>query len=266
MVPFRKWHHGFFRRICLFSGRDITCVPRNVPHTTWSSPGTKSLWTYLFLDPFEMFRNVLPGNLSDFDLSMLELPQDKYILSKDCFPSIFYLVTTIIRELEEQKNNYQLYVRGLFLSLFVELHRLTLTELVASNKKIAENLLVIAPALNYIEDNYSQQFSVETLADLCHWTPTHFRRIFNQIMHTSPLNYITNTRITKACTLLRTTEESILSISESVGFHSVSSFNRYFKHYVQTSPREYRSEMQGKSNEKSGTPLIMEFSGWLEPE
>lgn len=250
-----------------FKSSDITCIPRNIPHTTWSSPGQRSLWSYLFVDPALLFRDLFPGNLTHFDLSLSNYPQNKYILSKNEQPEISYLVSLIMCELEEQSNNYQISVRGLLLSLFVKLHQLTLTAAESTNKsEVVKNLLVIAPALNYIEDHYNQQFSIDTLADLCHWTPTHFRRVFNQIMHTSPLDYITNIRIMKACTLLRTTEDSILNISETVGFRSISSLNRYFERIMGTSPRIYRNKMQSAHDNESGKPVIMEFTGWFRPE
>lgn len=131
--------------------------------------------------------------------------------------------------------------------------------------EIAENSLVISPALEYIEKNYMQQFSIEYLADLCHWSPTHFRRVFHDIMGTSPLDYVNNTRILKSCILLRSTEHSILDISEMVGFHSVSSFNRYFIKLMQMSPREYRKQMQ-QSEKKAENQSILEFAGWMRPE
>ena len=34
--------------------------------------------------------------------------------------------------------------------------------------EIVENSLVISPALDYIEENYMQQFTIEYLAELCH--------------------------------------------------------------------------------------------------
>ena len=37
-----------------FSAGDITIIARNIPHTTYSAPGTQSLWTYLFVDPQEL--------------------------------------------------------------------------------------------------------------------------------------------------------------------------------------------------------------------
>jgi len=128
-----------------------------------------------------------------------------------------------------------------------------------------ESPLSIAPALDYIEDNYAQQFTINDLADLCHWSPTHFRRVFHDIMGTSPLDFVNNTRITKACMMLRTTEDSILNISENVGFRSVSSFNRYFIKKMEMSPRDYRKQMQQSDMRVEGQQ-IKEYSGWMYPE
>lgn len=189
----------------------------------------------------------------------------------------------IIHELEEQNPCYQISARSLLCSLYIELYRIESLgganpdtakpgspEILAlqDRKKegeIAENSLVISPALEYIEKNYMQQFTIEYLAELCHWSPTHFRRVFHDIMGTSPLDYVNNTRILKSCILLRSTEHSILDISEMVGFHSVSSFNRYFAKLMQMSPREYRKQMQ-QSEKKAENQSILEFAGWMRPE
>ena len=87
-------------------------------------------------------------------------------------------------------------------------------------------------------------------------------------MRTSPLDYLNSTRIMKACNLLRSTEESILSISEMAGFASVSNFNRHFHAVIHMTPREYRNQMLF-ARQKEGTDIrhtILEFSGWMEPE
>ena len=266
-----------------FHAGDVTVLPRNVPHTTYSAPGTKSHWSYLFLDPKELFRNLLPASWKNHDLSTDGFPGFRYIFSKESFPHINYLVSHIIHELEEQNPCYQISARSLLCSLYIELYRIeslggvnpdtakpdSLEILALQERKkegeIAENSLVISPALEYIEKNYMQQFSIEYLADLCHWSPTHFRRVFHDIMGTSPLDYVNNTRILKSCILLRSTEHSILDISEMVGFHSVSSFNRYFIKLMQMSPREYRKQMQ-QSEKKAENQSILEFAGWMRPE
>lgn len=260
-----------------FKEGDVTVIPKNVPHTTYSTPGTESHWSYIFLDPQELFRNMLPTTWKNFDLSMYASHNLQVIFNRETYPQIYQLVISIIRELEEQKPSYQLSAKGLLLSLYIEIVRILTLEKIGGNTENAptlskkekeaenDNALVIAPALDFIEENYSSQFTIEYLADLCHWSPTHFRRVFHDIMGTSPLDFVNNTRITKACNLLRSTEDSVLNISETVGFHSVSSFNRYFVKIMQVSPREYRKHMQ-KSDKKAENQSILEYAGWLYPE
>ena len=124
-----------------------------------------------------------------------------------------------------------------------------------------ENALVIAPALEYIRSHYMDDFSMEYLAELCSLSPAHFRRIFSSVMETSPLKYLTDTRIRQAASLLRTTEASVLSISEEVGYHSVSSFNRQFHDTMGQTPREWRRRMSILKDQS-----VMKYRGFLVPE
>lgn len=264
-----------------FQAGDVTVIPKNIPHTTYSSPGTESRWSYIFLDPQELFRGMLPAAWKSFDITVGSSRSYLPILNKKKYPQVHSLVLSIIKELEEQKPSYQLSAKGLLLSLYIELLRIETdvknlaeekdalsmesSESGHMNDEESDNALVIAPALDYIEENYSSQFSVEDLADLCHWSPTHFRRVFHSIMGTSPLDFINNTRVNNACNMLRRTEDSILSISEAVGFHSVSSFNRCFIKTMQMSPRDYRKEMQ-RSDKRMENQSILEYAGWLYPE
>lgn len=86
-----------------FHAGDVTVLPRNVPHTTYSAPGMKSHWSYLFLDPKELFRNLLPASWKNYDLSTDGFPAFRYISAKRLSPH-HYLVSHIIHELEEQKS------------------------------------------------------------------------------------------------------------------------------------------------------------------
>ena len=277
----------FFGEPLAFQAGDVTVIPKNIPHTTYSTPGTESHWSYIYFDPYELFKNILPATWINYDLSITSGTSRNFvpILSREKYPQVYSLVLAIIRELEEQRPSYQLSAKGLLLSLYIELYRIESSEKAlgttvplkstgsgsdspgspAEQDEEKENALVIAPALNYIEANYNNQFTIEYLAELCHWSPTHFRRVFHDIMGTSPLDFINNTRIAKACNLLRSTEDSILDISENVGFHSVSSFNRCFIKIMQMSPRDYRKQMQ-RSDKRMENQSIMEYAGWLYPE
>lgn len=272
----------FYSEPMTFKAGDVTCIPRNIPHTTYSDKGTESRWSYIMFDPAELFRALLPASESGPELSLFSYRNYRHILPRTEYPHIHYLTQSIIDEMENTRPNYQSCVKGLLLALSIELNRIqeqaNATESTCGGPtsssgpdavhSIPENALVISPALDYIEDHYSSQFPIEVLADLCHMSLTHFRRVFHSIMQTSPLDYLNSTRIMKACNLLRSTEESILSISEMAGFASVSNFNRHFHAVIHMTPREYRNQMLF-ARQKEGTDVrhtILEFSGWMEPE
>lgn len=248
-----------------FQSNDITYIARNIPHTTFSTEGSASKWSYIFVDPYEMFDSFAP-NYSHQIGQMLESINAAGIIHADSNPALSFLVCRIIDEINSAKNNYQLNVKTLFLSLLIELYRAAGSTSKKTSPALTEqsHTLAILPALEYIKLNYMNQFSVESLADICGLSPTHFRRVFNNAMGVSPLEYLNTIRITKACHLLRSTEDSILNISESVGFHSISSFNRYFDRLVNMSPREYRRS--SADNELLQNARIMQFNGWMEPE
>lgn len=259
----------FYDHSLNFKAGDVTVIPRNVSHTTYSAPGTQSHWSYLFLDPKELFHNFLHSNWTYHDLSRYYLKGYKHILSENEYPSIHSLVRHIIQELLEEKSNYQLSARSLLLAVYIDICRIQSiqNDSVENSSKysIPDNALLLAPVLDYIEDNYMSPLHISQLSNLCHWSPTHFRRIFRNIIGTSPLDFINNKRIIKSCNLLCTTQESILNISEMVGFHSLSSYNRCFTKMMNMSPREYRKQnIQTNFNIKH--PAILEYAGWMFPE
>ena len=252
-----------------FKAGDITVIPRNVSHTTYSAPGTESHWSYLFLDPKELFHAFLHSNWTYHDLSRYYLKGYKHILSQNEYPMIYSLIHHTIEELLEEKSNYQLSVQGLLLSVYINICRIQSMQNKSventSIYNIPDQAILLAPVLDYIENYYTMPLKISQLSDLCHWSPAHFRRIFHDIIGTSPLDFINSKRILKACNLLCTTQESILTISEMVGFHSLSSFNRCFTKIMNMSPRNYRKQ-NSQSHLSIKQPAILEYAGWLFPE
>lgn len=188
----------FSGRTIPFKAGDVTVIPKNVPHTTYSSPGTESHWSYLFVDLREMFHNILPASWNSYDLNTYAFEDFQPIFNNIEYPRFYRLATGITTELEEKKPGYQLSVKGLLLSLYIEILRnqpMENSEKTEKNsaetaaksiKEEADSSLSIAPALDYIEENYMHQFTIEHLANLCHWSPTHFRRVFHEIMGVPP--------------------------------------------------------------------------------
>lgn len=244
-----------------FKAGDITFVSRNIPHTTYSTKGTASLWSYIFVNPDEMIKGYFNDSFPYADVFEDMLQNIRCILSKEEYPDIYFIVNAIKDEIANKGINYQISVKGLFLSLCMKMIRIYASNNEKSNETAAENALVISPALDYIKENYMQNFPMEDLADMCHLSQTHFRRVFHEIMNTSPLNYLNTTRIMQSCRLLRTTEDSILAVSEKVGFRSVSSFNRHFAEIMGTQPSDWRHSMA-----RVDKTSILEYTGWTQAQ
>lgn len=242
-----------------FTEGDITVISSDVPHTTYSAPGTASKWTYLFVDPEELLRPFFPLDmLPNAELFRGVLHGCRDIFPQERCPAVFRLAWQIVSEMRARRMNYEISVRGLFLALMTELMRLRGTAPAAAEDQNAG--FPIAPALQYISEHYMDDFPTDLLAGLCHMSPSHFRRVFGEIMGTGPLEHLIRTRISKACTLLRMTEDSVLHISEQVGFRSLSSFNRHFSALMGEPPLLWRKRMNANQNVS-----VLKYSGWLVP-
>jgi AraC-like DNA-binding protein len=248
---------------CDFSADNVTFIAGDVPHTTYSAKGTASKWSYIFVDMEMLLSPFFPFDvLPDKEMLLDMLHNYHTVIIKDDNPWIYYMVRMIIKELDAKADNYQFAVRGLLFSFMfkvLDIYKADKGENHAS-VNMKENSLSLSPALNFIRDNYMTDFSIDDLSDLCHMSTTHFRRVFNSIMGVNPLEYVNQIRITNAAVLLRTTEMSVLSISEEVGFQSVSSFNRHFMRVYDMTPMAFRKEMSYIRNQE-----IFTYTGWKVP-
>ena len=242
-----------------FSSGDVTCIARNVPHTTWSDPEQASRWSYLFLDPDALLgpgglRRI--GGLKDagYFLSSCHL-----LLHPDQHPWAGRYVQDIAEELIGRPPGFQESVRGLFTALLVRMLRVYSREETESVQDTYTS--AISPALDYIHENYMQEFPQQKLSEICHMSPTHFRRLFREQIGTSPLSFLHQTRILKSCTLLRSSGLSVTEIAGRVGYNSLSSYNRHFAASMGCTPMVWR-----KTAGDSPRPSLLTFSGWTEAE
>ncbi|MFH1512468.1 MAG: AraC family transcriptional regulator [Bacillota bacterium] len=247
-----------------FHAGDVTLLPRHVPHTTYSSRGMTSLWSYLFVDMRELLSEVVHTE-EDFELSAFHPQHFIHLFKGDEYPKIHFLAASIIDELKTQQPHYQESIRGLLTSMFFEITRALKASEKAPPVKKRKDTLVLTPALNHINENYMRRITVDELAEMCHLSTTHFRRLFFSIMGSNPHTFINQTRVSRACTMLQTTDSAILCIAETVGFVSVSSFNRCFQQMIGATPRQYRNP--GQRGQKPQRPQsIVQYRGWEAPD
>ncbi|MDM5155917.1 bifunctional transcriptional activator/DNA repair enzyme AdaA [Bacillus sp. DX1.1] len=105
----------------------------------------------------------------------------------------------------------------------------------------------------YIDNNYNETLTLETLADMCHGSPYHLQRTFKRVMRITPIEYIQQTRISKAIQHLTNTKKTIMEIGFAVGIPNTAHFATLFKKKTGYTPTEYRQsnvEVLGSGIEK----------------
>lgn len=99
----------------------------------------------------------------------------------------------------------------------------------------------IDDAVLHIELNYAESFSLEWFVGKCAMNTTDFSRRFRERAGCPLFEYLNRQRVKRACSLLKSSDLSIIDIAEAVGYNNLSFFNRYFLRIVGVSPRVWRS-------------------------
>lgn len=148
------------------------------------------------------------------------------------------LIHNLTHETAARTPGYRVMASGLFMQLAVYLSRCysSVTE------DDTHGLLRIGDAIAHIETNYTENITLDELAEKSHLSKRHFQRIFRDCIGRSPIDHLMHVRIQKASELLRFTERSITDIAFDCGFQDSNYFTRCFRKVMNQTPREYRRQ------------------------
>ncbi len=93
--------------------------------------------------------------------------------------------------------------------------------------------------ISYVEDHYETPIRLDDLARLANVSRFHFARMFKASTGLTAMEYLEQTRLTRAQALIRTGRFSLASIASSVGFSDQSHFTRRFGRFVNCTPAVY---------------------------
>ncbi len=111
----------------------------------------------------------------------------------------------------------------------------------------------VAQAKSYIYEHYSEDISVEKLAELVYLSPGYFSYIFKKETGDTVSRFIRNYRMEQAKKLLSDTSMKIVQICKETGFSNVSYFCKNFREYCGCSPEQYRKG--GRTDEQAETVI-----------
>ncbi|MEZ4644970.1 MAG: response regulator [Chloroflexota bacterium] len=99
----------------------------------------------------------------------------------------------------------------------------------------------VQQALSYLQGNYRRgDISLQEVADEVNLSQSHLSAQFKTAVGMSYVKYLTLLRVNEAKRLLRTTDQSVTSIAEAVGYPNATNFYRHFQRRVGMTPAAYR--------------------------
>lgn len=110
-----------------------------------------------------------------------------------------------------------------------------------AHTKTYEQVNYVNTAVLYMRENYtSSEISVASTAAALHIDVSYLYRLFQDALQCSPLEYLTDLRMQRACQLLSSTHEPVREIAAMVGYKDAFTFSKCFSRTYEISPREYR--------------------------
>ena len=220
-----------------FDAGMISCIPANYLHVTRSDANVRAFWEYIYISPEDILRQW--GKSTQETRQIMDAVGGKsfFVRVEEC-PAIAALIRAIFVEMQHRSAHYRECVRGMAYALLFEIARFNdMGEGQSAGKSIS---LQLGSAIEYVDKNYPNNFKIADLANECHMSETHFRRIFQEKMNMTPVEYVNFVRVRKACELIDKTDISMEDVAEKVGFVTPSTFNRNFRRIIGTSPYQWK--------------------------
>lgn len=146
---------------------------------------------------------------------------------------------------EYNENGVQDFLVAQFTCLIMEIARFSAGKTKPTDAATRQILEIV----RYINQNYAEELTVESLAERAFLSRSHFCRQFKKVTGFSPIEYIHSMRLRSAENLLENSDLSITEIALRSGFSGSNYFGDLFRRYRGMSPRQWRNLARGKCGE-----------------
>lgn len=96
-------------------------------------------------------------------------------------------------------------------------------------------------AIAFAEAHPDQSVTVQKMAEIAGYHPSHFTKLFQKRLGITPMQFIIRKKTEQAIELLTDTSLPISSIAEALGYASQFYFSSFFKKQIGMTPSEYRN-------------------------
>ena len=139
-----------------------------------------------------------------------------------------------------KKPYYQLHIYSLMFFMISMLYSEGYA--VPLNNKINEKKMqMMISLLSWLDENFTEEITLKMLSDITGYSEKYICRIFKEYTSRTPINYINELRIEKACHEISENNFSVTHAAYDSGFNDLSYFCRLFKDYKGVTPTQYRN-------------------------
>lgn len=219
-----------------FSAPCATLIYPGQLHRAKSAGPIPSVWNFVTLSPKMLPTN--SGLYRSFIVNNQSYPKFNLFHENDI---LCVLIHELIQELITQEVDFLQSAKGLLETILTKHNRF---QKIQDSACAISNMTRVGPIINYISQNYQNDYSVNELAQMFNISTASLRRWFQEALGLSPLQYLHKVRMITASCLLIYSNLSVLEISLEVGYHSQSSFQRQFNYHFGCSPSTFIAQHQ----------------------
>jgi len=216
----------------ILNEREILIIPAGTLHRIDAQKGRR---IFLLMDYSTISCNPALNGISAFiQLPIhLSIESDEEILSK-----LNYMIQEIYREYFDYNATSEIYIYIKFLTLLYDVIKY---KILGNNRtKPSESDKIFEMIIKYINKNYMNDISLDTLAKVSGYSKFYFSRMFYKYTNSSVPDFINKRRIKASELLLADGKYSVTDIAGLTGFSSITTFNRVFKKINGCTPSKFR--------------------------
>ena len=192
----------------------------------------------------QFFRHLRPlmGDGEPLSPTQLSFAENRLCecLPKEVTERLSSLLLQLHDEAQSPCAHTDLMVESLLAAALVLLARHALPQKGCEFRTSFSNCEPIFQSAAYIDAHFAEELSLGELAAAANLEKTYFSALFKRTIGLSPFEYISVKRVEKALDMIRTTDLTVLAIATRCGFNNTANFNKIFKKYTGSTPKQFR--------------------------
>ena len=233
------WHE-FYEIELILSGSGVCSIdgiPYSIQRGFLYCLSTISFHELHFDGEVELINIMFPPNFANTNYLSKILKSGPHVCTMLCEEDICF-ITTLAKEANACNNdpNGMDYLEAILNCILAKI------TMISSGESRSIPISPINRSILYIQDNLSNELTLETVSAVANYSPNYFSEIFKKETGNTFNAYVRNMRLSFAKKLLLYSDLTVTEICYECGFRDYSNFMRSFKNTVGTSPNIFRKE------------------------